>query len=58
MLSSHDALIVVDPQVDFLPGGALPVPGADAILPAVNRAIEVFVELVAFGVRPLVGVPE
>ncbi len=44
MLTSHDALIVVDPQVDFFPGGALAVAGADGILPAVNRAIEVFAE--------------
>lgn len=44
MLNSYDALIVIDPQVDFFPGGALAVPEGDAILPAVNRAIEVFVE--------------
>jgi nicotinamidase/pyrazinamidase len=34
----HDALLIVDPQVDFCPGGALPVPGGDAIFDAVNRA--------------------
>jgi len=44
MLTSHDALIVVDPQVDFFPGGALGVAGADEILPALNRAIEAFAE--------------
>jgi len=33
-----DALLIVDPQVDFCPGGALPVPGGDAIFPAVERA--------------------
>jgi nicotinamidase/pyrazinamidase len=44
MLSSHDALIVVDPQVDFFPGGALAVPEGDAILGPVNRAVEVFCE--------------
>ena len=33
-----DALLIVDPQVDFCPGGALPVPEGDAIFPAVNRA--------------------
>lgn len=32
-----DALLIVDPQVDFCPGGALAVPGGDAIFPAVNR---------------------
>jgi nicotinamidase/pyrazinamidase len=36
--NSSDALLVVDPQVDFCPGGALPVPGGDQIFPAVNRA--------------------
>ena len=30
--------MIVDPQVDFCPGGALPAPGGDAIFPAVNRA--------------------
>jgi nicotinamidase/pyrazinamidase len=34
----HDALLIVDPQVDFCPGGALPAPAGDAIFPAVNRA--------------------
>jgi nicotinamidase/pyrazinamidase len=32
-----DALLIVDPQVDFCPGGTLPVPGGDGIFPAVNR---------------------
>jgi nicotinamidase-related amidase len=36
--NSRDALLVVDPQVDFCPGGALAVPGGDRIFPAVNRA--------------------
>ena len=44
MLSTQDALIVVDPQLDFFPGGALAVPRGDEILPAVNRAIEAFSE--------------
>lgn len=30
------ALIVVDVQVDFLPGGALPVPAGDIIIPIIN----------------------
>ncbi len=34
-----DAFVLVDAQVDFFPGGALPVPGGDAILPAVNAAL-------------------
>ncbi|MDQ6920911.1 MAG: nicotinamidase [Candidatus Dormibacteraeota bacterium] len=35
--NSRDALLVVDPQVDFCPGGALAVPAGDQIFPAVNR---------------------
>ncbi len=37
-----EALIVVDMQRDFMPGGALPVPGGDKIIPRVNRYIEEF----------------
>jgi nicotinamidase/pyrazinamidase len=44
MLREHDGLIVVDPQLDFFPGGALAVPEGDAILPAANRAIRIFSE--------------
>jgi nicotinamidase/pyrazinamidase len=33
------ALIVIDVQNDFCPGGALAVPGGDAIIPALNRLI-------------------
>jgi nicotinamidase/pyrazinamidase len=33
------ALLVIDVQNDFCPGGALAVPGGDAVLPAVNRLI-------------------
>jgi nicotinamidase/pyrazinamidase len=42
-----DALLVVDPQIDFCPGGALPVPDGDAIFPAVNRAAGVLPIVVA-----------
>jgi nicotinamidase/pyrazinamidase len=41
-LDGHDALIVVDLQNDFLPGGALAVPAGDMIIPAVNRYLEAF----------------
>jgi nicotinamidase/pyrazinamidase len=34
--SDRDILLVVDVQNDFLPGGALAVPGGDAIVPVVN----------------------
>jgi len=43
----YDALLIVDPQVDFCPGGALAVPGGDAIFPAVNRAAQIVPLVVA-----------
>ncbi len=36
-LSPRDALIVVDVQYDFLPGGALAVPDGDAVIPVLNE---------------------
>jgi nicotinamidase/pyrazinamidase len=39
---AHDALIVVDVQTDFCPGGALPVPDGDAVVPVVNRIAPFF----------------
>ncbi len=41
------ALILVDLQNDFLPGGALAVPGGDEILPVVNKLACVFPYVVA-----------
>jgi nicotinamidase/pyrazinamidase len=35
----RDALLIVDVQRDFLPGGALAVPNGDAVIPALNRYI-------------------
>jgi nicotinamidase/pyrazinamidase len=35
-ISRHDALIVVDPQNDFLPGGLLPVEDGNRIFRAIN----------------------
>ena len=37
MLNERDILIIVDMQVDFLPGGALAVPEGDAIVAPLNR---------------------
>ena len=31
-----DALLLVDPQNDFCPGGSLPVPNGDAVMPVLN----------------------
>lgn len=41
-ITQKDALIVVDMQKDFMPGGALPVPEADTIIPTINRYIKRF----------------
>ncbi|MEW4529001.1 nicotinamidase [Maioricimonas sp. JC845] len=35
----HDALVIVDVQNDFCPGGALPVAGGHGIVPVLNRWI-------------------
>ncbi|MFZ5877332.1 MAG: nicotinamidase [Nitrospirota bacterium] len=37
VVATGDALVVVDVQNDFLPGGALAVPKGDAAVPALNR---------------------
>ncbi len=41
-LKTHDALLVVDVQNDFMPGGALGISGGDLILPPLNRVISAF----------------
>ncbi|XOZ32535.1 nicotinamidase [Halomonadaceae bacterium KBTZ08] len=38
--ASDDALMIVDVQNDFCPGGALGVEDGDAVVPVLNRAIE------------------
>lgn len=44
LLCSGDALIIVDVQRDFCPGGALPIEDGDKIVPVLNRWIEVALE--------------
>lgn len=44
-LTKKDALIVVDMQEDFMPGGVLPVPDADKIVPVINRYIQKFEDI-------------
>lgn len=39
-----DALLLVDVQNDFLPGGSLAVPGGDAVIPPLNHCIEQFAQ--------------
>lgn len=41
-LSPNDALLIVDLQNDFLPGGALGIKDADEIIPIINAYIEAF----------------
>jgi len=41
-LQTGDALIAVDVQNDFLPGGSLAVPEGDAVVPALNRYLAAF----------------
>jgi nicotinamidase/pyrazinamidase len=41
-MQPNDALIVVDVQNDFCPGGSLAVREGDAVVPVLNRAIENF----------------
>jgi nicotinamidase/pyrazinamidase len=41
-MSDSSALIVIDVQNDFCPGGALAVPDGDAVVPVINRLAERF----------------
>ena len=41
-IDQGDALIIVDVQNDFLPGGALEVPESDIIIPVLNNYIDIF----------------
>jgi nicotinamidase/pyrazinamidase len=41
-MENNSALLIVDVQKDFCPGGALGVAGGDEIIPIINRYIELF----------------
>jgi len=43
-LTAGDALVLVDVQEDFLPGGRLPVAGGGAVVPVLNRYLQAFAE--------------
>ncbi|MGR8979134.1 MAG: isochorismatase family protein [Gammaproteobacteria bacterium] len=43
-LVKGDALLIIHVQNDFLPGGNLPVPGGDRVIPVINKYIEMFVK--------------
>ncbi len=47
-ITSSDALLITDIQNDFLPGGALPVPGGDEIIPVLNEFARVFADAKAY----------
>lgn len=47
MMNNQHALILVDLQNDFLPGGALGVPGGDEVIPLANRLMDDFEIIVA-----------
>lgn len=40
LIKRGDALIIVDVQKDFCPGGALPIPNGDTVVPFLNKWIE------------------
>ncbi|MCL5291984.1 MAG: nicotinamidase [Actinobacteria bacterium] len=46
-INQDDALVIVDPQNDFMPGGALAVPGGDEIFPILSPLIRSFPLVVA-----------
>jgi nicotinamidase/pyrazinamidase len=41
------ALLVVDVQNDFCPGGALPAPEGDKVVPVINRLMDIFPLIIA-----------
>ena len=46
-----DALLIVDVQNDFLPGGSLAVPRGDEVVPALNRYLRAFYGLPVYATR-------
>lgn len=42
ILNKKDALVLVDVQKDFLPGGSLPVPNGEEVIPFLNKYIKGF----------------
>src|SRR5215468_3295339 len=41
-LTPHDALLVIDVQNDFCPGGALAISDGDQVVPIINRLAQCF----------------
>jgi len=44
MTQEGHALLIIDVQNDFCPGGALAVPGGDEVVPVINRVIRMFID--------------
>ncbi|MBA4363831.1 MAG: nicotinamidase, partial [Pseudomonas sp.] len=44
--ASRTALLVIDVQNDFIPGGQLPVPEGDLIVPLINRLGDRFKQVI------------
>jgi len=42
LIDEHTVLVVVDVQKDFCPGGSLPVPDGDKVVPILNKYVEKF----------------
>ena len=42
MISANEALLIVDVQLDFLPGGALAVPDGDSVIPVLAACAKAF----------------
>jgi len=45
-LQGNEALLIVDVQNDFCPGGALAVPDGDQIIPVANRLVRLFAHVI------------
>ncbi|KAF0219261.1 MAG: hypothetical protein FD174_2347 [Geobacteraceae bacterium] len=43
-MEKESALLIVDVQNDFCPGGSLPVPDGDRVVPVLNRYIDLFLK--------------
>ncbi|NHE59211.1 bifunctional nicotinamidase/pyrazinamidase [Cyclobacterium plantarum] len=41
-MNRMDALLIIDVQNDFIPGGSLPVPGGEEIIPVINSLMDRF----------------
>ncbi len=45
-ITTHDVFLVIDVQRDFCPGGALPVPSGDEVVPIINQIAQRFEHVV------------